>query len=132
MSSQVRPDGAAALLAGGPVRARRARRDVNCRRFVDKGQFIAGAKAVVVTGRGVLDHFAQQGAATEWYLRKIVVMPLSRRAPSLRLVPFSQTFVVCSHPTSEMLAGRCLALSGELWDLSKTPPTGSPGCVRRV
>ena len=33
-------------------------------RFVDKGQFIAGAKAVVVTGRGVLDHFAQQGASS--------------------------------------------------------------------
>ena len=28
MSSRVRPDGAAALLAGGPVRARRARREV--------------------------------------------------------------------------------------------------------
>ena len=46
MSSQVRPDGAAALFAGEPVRARRTWRDVNCRRFVDKGQFIAGAKAV--------------------------------------------------------------------------------------
>jgi hypothetical protein len=34
---------------------------VDCRRFFDKGQFIAGAKAVVVTGRGVLDYFAQQG-----------------------------------------------------------------------
>ena len=64
MSSQVRHDVAAALLAGKPVRARRTWRDVNCRRFVDKGQFIAGAKAVVITGRGVLDHFAQQGASS--------------------------------------------------------------------
>ena len=34
--------------------------------------------------------------ATEWYLRKIV-MPLSRRGPSARLVRFRQTFVICSH-----------------------------------
>jgi hypothetical protein len=64
MSSRVRPDGAAALLAGGPVWARWARREVDGRRFFDKGQFIAGAKAVVVTGRGVLDYFAQQGASS--------------------------------------------------------------------
>jgi hypothetical protein len=64
MSSRVRPDGAAALLAGGPVRARRARRDVNCRRFVDKGQFTADVRAVVVTVRGILNHFAQQGASS--------------------------------------------------------------------
>jgi hypothetical protein len=64
MSSRVRPDGDAALLAGGPVWARRARREVDGRRFFDKGQFIAGAKAVVVTGRGVLDYFAQQGASS--------------------------------------------------------------------
>ena len=63
MSSRVRPDGAAALLAGGPVRARRARREVDGRRlFVGKGQFTADARAVVVTVRGILDHFAQQGA----------------------------------------------------------------------
>ena len=65
MSSQVRHDVAAALLAGKPVRARRTWRDVNCRRFVDKGQFIAGAKAVVVTGRGILDQLAQQAALAE-------------------------------------------------------------------
>ena len=64
MSSRVRPDGAAALLAGGPVRARRARREVDGRRFfVDKGQFTADVRAVVVTVRGILDHFAQQGAS---------------------------------------------------------------------
>ena len=64
MSSRVRPDGAAALLAGGPVRARRARREVDGRRFfVDKGQFTADVRAVVVTVRGILNHFAQQGAS---------------------------------------------------------------------
>ena len=64
MSSRVRPDGAAALLAGGPVRARRARCEVDGRRFfVDKGQFTADVRAVVVTVRGILDHFAQQGAS---------------------------------------------------------------------
>ena len=63
MSSRVRPDGAAALLAGGPVRARRARGDVDCRQFVDKGQFTADVRAVVVTVRGILNHFAQQGAS---------------------------------------------------------------------
>ena len=64
MSSRVRPDGAAALLAGGPVRARRARREVDGRRFfVGKGQFTADVRAVVVTVRGILDHFAQQGAS---------------------------------------------------------------------
>ena len=62
MSSRVRPDGAAALLAGGPVRARRARREVDgWRFFVDKGQFTADVRAVVVTVRGILNHFAQQG-----------------------------------------------------------------------
>ena len=61
---RVRPDGAAALLAGGPVRARRARREVDGRRFfVGKGQFTADVRAVVVTVRGILDHFAQQGAS---------------------------------------------------------------------
>ena len=44
MSSRVRPDGAAALLAGGPVGARRARREVDGRRFLDKGQFVAEAR----------------------------------------------------------------------------------------
>ena len=63
MSSRVRPDGAAALLAGGPVRARRARREVDGRRFFDKGQFVVDALTVVVTRRGILDHFAQQGAS---------------------------------------------------------------------
>ena len=65
MSSRVRPDGADALLAGGPVRARRARREVNCGRlFVDEGQF--AASAVEVTVLGIVDQFAQQGAsATE-------------------------------------------------------------------
>ena len=64
MSSRVRPDGAAALLAGGPVWARRARREVDGRRFfVDKGQFTADVRAVVVTVRGILNHFAQQGAS---------------------------------------------------------------------
>jgi hypothetical protein len=63
-SSRVRPDGAAALLAGGPVWARWARREVDGRRFfVDKGQFSAEVRAVVVTVRGILDHFAQQGAS---------------------------------------------------------------------
>jgi hypothetical protein len=65
MSSRVRPDGAAALLAGGPVRARRARHEVDGRRFfVGNGQFTADVRAVVVTGRGVLDYFAQQGASS--------------------------------------------------------------------
>jgi hypothetical protein len=64
MSSAARPDGAAALLVGGPVRACRARREVDGRRcFVGKGQFTADARAVVVTVGGVLDHFAQQGAS---------------------------------------------------------------------
>ena len=64
MSSRVRPDGAAALLAGGPVRARRARREVDGRQFfVGKGQFTADVRAVVVTVRGILNHFAQQGAS---------------------------------------------------------------------
>ena len=64
MSSRVRPDGAAALLAGGPVGARRARREVDGRRFfVGKGQFTADVRAVVVTVRGILNHFAQQGAS---------------------------------------------------------------------
>ena len=32
------------LLSGGPVRARRARRDVDCRRlFIDEGQFVVDA-----------------------------------------------------------------------------------------
>ena len=31
--------------------------------FVDKGQFIADVRAVVVTVRGILNHFAQQGAS---------------------------------------------------------------------
>ena len=57
MSSRVRP------LAGGPVRARRARREVDGRRFFDKGQFAADVRAVVVTVRGILNHFAQQGAS---------------------------------------------------------------------
>ena len=92
MSSRVRPDGAAALLAGGPVRARRARREVDgWRFFVDKGQFTADVRAVVVTVRGRVHR------ATEWYLRKIVVMPLSRRGPPARLVRFRQTFAICSH-----------------------------------
>ena len=74
MSSRVRPDGAAALLAGGPVRARRARRDVDCRRFFDKGQFIAGAKAVVVTvAVSSIISPNRVHRATKWYLRKIVV-----------------------------------------------------------
>ena len=34
---------------------------------------------------------------TEWYLRKIVVMPLSNRTPPARLVRFRQIFVICSH-----------------------------------
>ena len=63
MSSRVYPDGAASLLAGEPVRARRARREVDGRRFFDKGQFIADVRAVVVTVRGILNHFAQQGAS---------------------------------------------------------------------
>ena len=59
---------------------------------VGKGQFTADMRAVVVTVRGILDHFASRvHRATEWYLRKIVVMPLSRRTPPLKLVPFCQT-----------------------------------------
>ena len=98
MSSRVRPDGAAALLAGGPVRARRARREVDGRQFfVGKGQFTADVRAVVVTVRGILNHFASRvHPATEWYLRKIVVMPLSRRTPPLRLVPCCQIFALRS------------------------------------
>ncbi len=130
MSSRVRPDGAAALLAGGPVRARRARREVDGRRFfVDKGQFTADVRAVVVTVRGILNHFAQQGArATEWYLRKIVVMPLSRRTPPLRLVPFRQTFDLRGH-------GRChswttlnpTAPRDDQWAIAMTNEAGRAG-----
>src|SRR3954471_15159099 len=47
MSSRVRPDGAAALLDGGPVRARRARREVDGRRlFVGTG-LVAAARAPI-------------------------------------------------------------------------------------
>ena len=62
MSSQVRHDVAAALLAGKPVRARRTWRDVNCRRFVDKGQFIAGAELAPVS----LDTTLSTGTEKEW------------------------------------------------------------------
>ena len=55
---------AMSVAVGGPVRACRARRDVDCRRlFIDKGQFVVDALTVVVTRRGILDHFAQQGAS---------------------------------------------------------------------
>jgi hypothetical protein len=127
--------------------------------FVDKGQFTADVRAVVVTVRGILNHFAQQGArATEWYLRKIVVMPLSRRGPSARLVHFRQTFVICSHgqesgvslrPACEPACSRerpiiRLGISRPLpawranlralvrgWRTPRDPPQRSPGCTSR-
>ena len=60
---EFRADGAAVWLVGGPVRARRARREVDGRQFfVGKGQFTADVRAVVVTVHSILNHFAQQGA----------------------------------------------------------------------
>jgi hypothetical protein len=50
------------LLNCEPVWARRARREVDGGRFIDKRQFAADVRAVVVTVRGILNHFAQQGA----------------------------------------------------------------------
>jgi hypothetical protein len=45
--------------------------------FVDKGQFTADVRAVVVTVRGILNHFAQQGASGHGMVfAQIVVMPL--------------------------------------------------------